>query len=139
MDSKSALPLSIVIGPANEHDSVRFVDCVDAISVGKQHRIPDVVYADKAYDSESIRRYLKSYNIKARIPARKFCNAKSNNNNKKKYNYANYGRSRSAVERFFAWMKCGFRRISTRYERSSDVYMAFVNIAVFVIYSRVLR
>lgn len=121
-------------GPANEHDSARFVDVIRGITIGKQHRMPGTVYADKAYDSASIRRYLKLHNIRARIPARKFGNRK----HKKTYDYKNYGRSRSSVERFFAWLKCGFRRISTRYERLSDVYMAFVNLAVFVMYGRVL-
>ena len=49
-----------------------------------------------------------------------------------------YARVRSSVERFFAWLKCGFRRVSVRYERLDDVYVGFLNLASFVMYWRVL-
>ncbi|MDE2589898.1 MAG: transposase [Patescibacteria group bacterium] len=41
---------------------------------------------------------------------------------------------RSSVERFFAWLKCGFRRVSVRYERLDVTYAGFLNLASFLIY-----
>ena len=59
------------------------------------------VYADKGYDSGTIRDYLEKKNIIPCIPKRNF---KKNNN--KKYsdvNQNNYNKTRFVVERFFAW------------------------------------
>ena len=47
-------------------------------------------------------------------------------------------RVRSSVERFFAWLKCGFRRVSVRYERLDVTYTGFLNLASFLICWRVL-
>ena len=42
------------------------------------------------------------------------------------------------VERFFSWLKNGFRRLRIRYERRSENCRAFANIASFMMYFRVL-
>ena len=44
---------------------------------------------------------------------------------------------RYVVERFFSWLKNGFRRLRIRYERKSGNCPAFANIASFVMYFRV--
>ena len=92
------------------------------------------VYADKGYDSKTIREYLKSRNILDCIPYRNF---KTRNN--KSENQNNYNKTRFTVERFFAWLKCGFRRLVIRYERIAENYLGFINIASFLMYCRVLR
>ncbi len=125
-----------MLGPANEHDSTRFVDTIQQIRIqsGARPRTrPAAVYADKAYDSCTIRRYLASRKIKSKIPRRVW------KGNKKKKTGKRYARVRSSVERFFAWLKCGFRRMSVRYERIDATYMGFLNLASFMIYWRVLR
>jgi len=68
------------------------------------------------------------------IPKRNF-KAKSN----KKTNQNNYNKTRFTVERFFAWLKCGFHRTRIRYERLAENYLGFINIASFLMYCRVLR
>ena len=92
------------------------------------------VYADKGYDSTAIRSYLKNRNPIARIPFRK--NSKSSENKShKKYNSVRY-----VVERlFFGWLKNGFHRTRIRYERRCENCPAFVSIASFLMYCRVLR
>ncbi len=92
------------------------------------------VYADKGgYDSTAIRGYLKNRNLIACIPFRK--NSKSSENKShKKYNSV-----RCVVERFFGWLKNGFHRTRIRYERRCENYLAFVSIASFLMYCRVLR
>ncbi|MEM2178208.1 MAG: hypothetical protein QW272_05250 [Candidatus Methanomethylicaceae archaeon] len=42
---------------------------------------------------------------------------------------------RSAVERFFAWLK-SFRRIILRYEKITIMYMALIKLACIMIYLR---
>ena len=98
------------------------------------------VYADKGYDSTSIRNYLKNKNITPCIPKRNF---KKNNNkkysdvNQNNANY-NYNKVRFVVERFFAWLKNGFHRTRIRYEKKCDNYLGFVYLASIMMYWRVL-
>jgi transposase len=47
--------------------------------------------------------------------------------------------ARAAVERFFAWLKGGFRRLALRYERLSSTFAALVYLACFLIAWRLLR
>jgi len=48
---------------------------------------------------------------------------------------------RFVVKRFFAWLKCGFRRTAIRYERNCDNYYLglVVYLACIMMYWRVLR
>lgn len=131
------MPISIVISPANHHDSTKLVEVVENISdfLDDDYTKQIVsVYADKGYDSKIIRDYLKNRNIKDCIPKRNF-KIKSN----KKTNQNNYNKTRYVVERFFAWLKNGFHRTRIRYERIAENYLAFVNIACIMMYCRVLR
>ena len=134
MDS-NGLPVSIIIGTANEHDSARFIDVMENISDylddDSIERIV-AVYADKGYDAKYIREYLRNRNIRDCIPYRNF-KTRNNKTNQNKYN-----RTRYVVERFFAWLKCGFHRVSIRYERIAENYLAFLNIASILMYWRVL-
>jgi len=135
VDSNS-LPVSIIISPANEHDSTKFVDVMENIpdhlsySITKQIKS---VYADKGYDSKIIREYLRNRNIIDCIPNRNF-KIKSN----KETNHNNCNKTRFTVERFFAWLKNGFHRTRIGYERIAENYLAFVNIASIMMYWRVL-
>ena len=51
------------------------------------------------------------------------------------YNIELYRRIRSAIERFFGWLK-SFRRITIRYERLASTYKALVTIASIIIHLR---
>jgi IS5 family transposase len=57
------MPLSIAIGPGNEHDSRRLLELVEGLDWK-----PMQLYADAAYDTESIRRGLESMGIEPNIP-----------------------------------------------------------------------
>jgi hypothetical protein len=46
---------------------------------------------------------------------------------------ATYRVARAAVERFFAWLKGGFRRLALRYERRLATFAALVHLACFMI------
>ena len=70
-------------------------------------------YADRGYDSKSIRDYLKNGNINPCIPF-----GKNNNKATKNKSYKKYNKIRYVVEGFLAWLKNGFRRTAIRYERA---------------------
>lgn len=110
------------------------MECISIQSGARPRTRPAAVYADKAYDSDKIRRYLASRRIRSRI-ARRIWKGKKG----KKKTGTRYAKVRSSVERFFAWLKCGFRRVSVRYERRDAVYAGFLNLASFLICWRVLR
>jgi IS5 family transposase len=50
------MPLRIVMGPGNEHDSRRLLELVEGLDWR-----PDQLYADAAYDTEHIRSGLESH------------------------------------------------------------------------------
>jgi transposase len=121
----SSKPLYFTVGPGNEHDSRRLQELVDGLS-GR----PRELYADAAYDTESIRSYLSSMGIEPNIPVNP-----RNGRRPRPYNLELYKRMRSAVERFFGWLK-SFRRIVIRYERLAVTYRAFIKIACIMIHLR---
>jgi transposase len=119
------MPLSIIIGPGNEHDSRRLLELV-----GDLDWKPEQLYADAAYDTEHIRRGLESMGIEPNIPVNP-----RNGRRPRPYNVGLYRRMRSAVERFFGWIK-SFRRIIIRYERLESTYKAQTTIASIIIHLR---
>ena len=132
----NSLPVSIIIGSANEHDSTRLINVMENISdYLDDDSIKQItsVYADKGYDSKAIREYLKSRDILDCISHRNF---KTKNN--KTTNQNDYSKTRYVVERFFAWLKYGFHRMAIRYERRAENYFGLVNIASIMMYWRVL-
>jgi transposase len=117
------MPLYFTVGPGNEHDSRRLQELVDGLS-GR----PRELYADAAYDTENVRRGLESMGVEPNIPVNP-----RNGRRPRPYNLELYKRMRSAVERFFGWLK-SFRRIVIRYERLAVTYRAFINIACILIH-----
>ena len=137
---QNSFPISIVASSANQHhDSTKFVDVMENISEFTDgniiKEIMTAVYADKGYDSAVIRNYLKNRNnMIACISFRK--NSKSS----EAKSYKKYNSIRYVVERFFGWLKNGFHRTRIRYEKKCENYhLAFVNLASFLMYCRVLR
>jgi transposase len=119
------MPLSIIIGPGNEHDSKKLLELV-----GDLDWKPEQLYADAAYDTEHIRRGLESMGIEPNIPVNP-----RNGRRPRPYNVGLYRRMRSAVERFFGLIK-SFRTIIIRYERPESTYKALVTIASIIIHPR---
>lgn len=76
------------------------------------------VIADRGYDSDELRGFIKARGAKPVIPPKK--------NRKIQYRYdkALY-KTRNRVERFFCRIK-DFRRVATRYDRQPYIFMAAV-------------
>ena len=137
--SSEGLPLSIVTGPGNEHDSKRFVEVLGMVRIGiergRPRSRPEEVDADSAYDNKKLRGYLNQRGIKANIPS----NDRNRKNPKRgrpfRFNGESY-KNRGSIERFFGWIKMGFRRIAVSYERLNTCFIAMINISCFLIYWR---
>jgi transposase len=119
------MPLSIIIGPGNEHDSKKLLELV-----GDLDWKPEQLYADAAYDTEHIRRGLESMGIEPNIPVNP-----RNGRKPRPYNVELYRRMRPAVERLFGRIK-SFRRTIIRYERLESTYKAQTTIASIIIHLR---
>jgi transposase len=76
--------------------------------------------ADKAYDWDALEEEVVSRGMEFVVPPR------SSRKNPREYDKHTY-KERSAVERFFCFIK-GFRRISTRYDKTIESYTAFITL-----------
>lgn len=79
------------------------------------------VIADKGYDTNSVRRWIRSRKMKVVIPAKR--NRKRRLHHDKKL-YA----QRNLIERCFGRLKL-HRRIATRFDRNDSHYLAFLYLA----------
>ena len=131
----NGFPISILLSPANEHDSTKCMDVTGSISDYLDDSIQQIepVYADKGHDAKYIRMYLWDRNIACCIPYK--INSKSILQNN---DCRHYSKTRFVVERFFAWLKNGFHRTRIRYEKNTQNYLAFVIISSIMMYWRVL-
>ena len=140
--SHEAIPLSIQVGPGNEHDCKRFIGLLEGVGVkrekGRPRTSPCEVTGDPAYDTEDVRAYLRRRRIKANIPANQRNRRKPKRGRPYRLDRKAYKSMRSAVERFFAWLTA-FRRITIRYERLASNFLAFIQIACIMILLRIFR
>jgi len=136
------LPVSLVIGAGNEHDSRRFIKVLEGIGImtgrrGRPMTRPHKVVADAAYDGEKIRRYLRRRGIRSIIPTNRRTGRKQSGG-PTRFDEPTY-RNRACVERFFGWLKMGFRRLTVRYERLDVVFTGLLCIACILMYWRRIR
>jgi transposase len=139
--STESLPLAIFTGAGNEHDSRKFEQVVSSIRIntgrGRPKTRPKEVLADAAYDTESIRCYLRRRGIKSNIPSNKRNQKKPSKGRPTRFENESY-KKRGAVERFFGWLKLGFRRISVRHERLDVCFAGLILLASFLIIWRMM-
>jgi transposase len=112
------VPLALALTGAHVLDSKAFEDLIDSIAPvkckrGRPRRRPDKLHADKGYDHQRCRRFLRKRGIRARIARRGVESSER------------LGRHRWVVERKLAWLsRC--RRLCVRYERRADIHEAFL-------------
>ncbi|WP_234377213.1 IS5 family transposase [Streptomyces sp. TP-A0356] len=122
---RTGLPLSIGISGANLHDSQALKPLVRGIPPirsrrGPRRRRPAKLHADKGYDYDDLRRWLRGRGIRHRI-ARKGIESSTR-----------LGRHRWTIERTMSWL-AGSRRLHRRYERKAEHFLAFTAIACSLI------
>jgi IS5 family transposase len=119
------VPLSIILTGANRHDVTQLLPLIDAIPVirgirGRPLQKPQVVYADRGYDSEAHRRRLRERGIKPVLAKRRTEHG------------SGLGKYRWVVERTHAWFH-NFHRLRIRYERLAKIHEAFLKFAACLI------
>lgn len=133
----ASLPIAIMIGRGNEHESRKVIPLMESVSVkvpgrrGRPRKRPTRVHADKNYDTFLVRLYLQRRHVRANIPRR----SKKKPVGRPTMFDKQALKIRYTVERFFSWLK-SFRRIDTRYDRSADAFMGFVRAGCILILMR---
>jgi len=115
------LPLTVLVTAANVADTTMFAALLDDVPPirtpsGRRRTRPAAVHADKGYDSQANRAWLRRRRIRPRIAPRGIESS------------ARLGRHRWKVERALSWLSC-FRRLQVRWDRDSGRYFAFVLLA----------
>jgi transposase len=131
------LPLGNYLHSASPGEVTLAETTLATIRVGRRHhpgrprQKPLRVIADKAYDSDPLRKRLRQRGIELIVPHR--CNRKkpATQDGRALRRY----RRRWIVERTNAWLG-NFRRLVVRYDRSLTIYGAFFHIACFMIVLR---
>lgn len=95
---------------------------------GRPRSKPQRLIADRAYDSDPLRRRLKQRGIQLICPHRKNRRKAPTQDGRALRRY----RRRWKVERTFAW-RGNFRRLVVRYERRLPMYNAFFHVACLMI------
>lgn len=115
------IPLVVDVSGANAHDSTMLQKMVTSIPAirsrrGPRRRKPKKLRADKGYDYDKLRRWLREQNIVPRIARRGI-----ERNDR-------LGRHRWKIERTIAWLT-GYRRLTIRYERHGEHFVGFLHLA----------
>jgi transposase len=124
------VPLATILTGANDHDVTQLKPLVEAIpavrgKVGHPRRRPDVLQADRAYDSEPHREWLRHLGIEPLLAKRNTPHG------------SGLGVHRWVVERTLSWLH-QFRRLRCRYERLPESHEAFMSLACSLICYRLL-
>lgn len=134
----ASLPVSIMIGRGNEHESRKLIPLMNGISLrvphqrGRSRKRPKRVHADKNYDTFLVRLYLQRRHIRCNIPRR---SKKKRVGRPSIFDKKALKKTRYSVERFFSWIK-SFRRIDTRYDRTAEAFMGFIKLGCILILMR---
>jgi transposase len=118
----NGLPILLKLTEGQAHDGRSAADMLDDIGEGQ------ILLADRAYDSDSLRRTLTE--------RRAWANVKPmpNRRNIPAFSHFLY-RYRNLVERFFSKIK-HFRAVATRFEKHDANYLALVKLAAARIWMR---
>ena len=124
------VPLALRITGANRHDVTQIIPLVEDVPEvrgkrGRPRKRLKRLYADRAYDSEEIRKMLRSMRIAPYLAKRRTRHG------------SGLGKKRWVVERTISWLH-SFRRMRIRWERRDDIHMAFLTLAACIICLRFL-
>src|SRR5271170_458918 len=111
-------PVAFALTPGNVADIIMAIPLIDAVAKPKR------LLADKAYDADSLRRWLKQRKIKAAIPST------ASRRTPYPLDRTAYKR-RNVIERMFCKLK-NWRRIATRYDRLAQNYLSGLALAAII-------
>lgn len=130
MVSRFGVPLAIRTAGANASDHTQIIPLVIEFpkvggKPGRPKELPDVLYADRGYDSEATRWLLQWLGIEPHIGKRGSPHG------------SGLGKVRWVVERTISWIK-GLRRMRVRYDRLAVIRDAWTTLAASVVCFRIL-
>ncbi|MFI9251199.1 IS5 family transposase [Streptomyces sp. NPDC053069] len=123
-------PLAVLLTGGNRNDVTQLLPLLDAIPpvrgrVGRPHRKPDCLFADRGHDHDIYRDQVRARGIVPAIARRGTLHG------------TGLGTYRWVVERGFACLH-GFRRLRIRWERRADIHEALLKLACCLITHRQL-
>jgi transposase len=127
--------LALLLGPGNRHDRVHALATVDAVPrlrsrrSGRENR-PNQLLADRGYDADWFRQALRERGITPQIPHKQKPGSGRVRDQQ--------ARHRWPIERTNAWLH-NYRRLTTRWERRPELYLAFAQLAASLIICRRLN
>jgi transposase len=135
----NGIPLDACLTPGQAHESTQVETVMEQVAIprasGRIRRRPHRLAADRAYDAQRIRHWLRSRGIKPIIPPKRR-NGKPKPGRPVSYDHVLY-RRRSTIEQCVGWLKeC--RAIATRYEKLALNYLGLVKLAFIERYLRLL-
>ena len=127
------IPIGSTLASASPAEVKLAEQTLEAVKVprkgrGRPKKRPMRLIADKAYDSDPLRKRLSEFKIDLIVPHRKNRSKTKKQDGRKLRRY----RKRWKVERTFSWLS-NFRRLVVRYERLIEVYRGFFHLACLMI------
>lgn len=116
LTNQDGLPIRFELTPGQAHNAPPCKRLLDALQSGQR------VLADKAYDVDWIREMIWEQGAIGVIPP----NA---NRRLPAEFHADLYKERNKIERFFGRLKASFRRIATRYEKTSRNFLSMIKLA----------
>lgn len=113
----------MILTPGEAHDSTAFGDLM-----AEHDTDPNIMLADKGYDSDAIRDEVRARGGTPEIPT------KRNRRVQHSVNHALYA-MRNRIERFFNKLK-NSRRVATRYDHTASSFLGFAQLAAIKIWIR---
>jgi transposase len=135
----NGLPLGVVLSAGQVHESTQVETILSQVALprvkARARRRPKRLAADRAYDAQRIRHYLRRLGIQAVIPPIRR-RGKRKPGRPVTYNRTFY-RLRSSIEQCVGWLKeC--RALATRYDKLALNYLGMVKLAIIRRYLRLL-
>jgi len=128
ISDQNSLPVAILVASASPHE-VTLVERTVAARLTRE--TPNLLVADRAYDSDPLDAVLESREIKLIAPHRSNRKSKKTQDGRELRRYV----KRWRIERLFAWLQ-NYRRLVTRYEYRIQNFLAFVYLACIMIFLR---
>ncbi len=118
----SSVPLALYTESASPHELTLVGPTLESVFLG-EHRQPERLIGDKAYDSDPLDETLREEGIEMIAPHRKNRKKRKTQDGRKLRRY----KRRWKIERLFAWLS-NFRRLVVRYEQRAKNYLSFVRL-----------
>lgn len=139
LSDSNGVPLDATLTPGQTHESTQAETVLDHVAIprasGRIRRRPRRLAADRAYDVQRIRHWLRLRGICPVIPPKRR-KGKRKRGRPVSYNQTHY-RRRSSIEQCVGWLKeC--RAVATRYEKLALNYLGLVKLAFIERYLRLL-